>query len=382
MYKIATLNNISQKGLALFSDKYEMAGDAAKAAGILVRSDNMHDMEFGEGLLTIARAGAGYNNIPVERCAEAGIVVFNTPGANANAVKELVIAALIIASRNIPGAIEWAKTIRQNVFEEVEKNKKMFVGQEIKGKVLGVIGLGYIGVMVANAAEGLGMKVVGYDPYISLKNAHDLSASVKVYESLQVMLPHCDFVTVHVPANEETAGMIDYDLIDAMKNRAALLNFSRDKLVNTDDLKKALAENKLRMYITDFPTDELIDVKGALLIPHLGASTKESEENCAVMAAEQVIDYLENGNITNSVNFPVIDAGAKKAGVRVVILHRNVPAMLSKITSALSGVNIDNMVNKSRGDYACTVIDIEDFDPNKINGALNIEGVIKIRFIE
>ncbi|MDR1271836.1 MAG: 3-phosphoglycerate dehydrogenase [Clostridiales Family XIII bacterium] len=382
MYKIATLNSISQKGLALFSDKYELTNETSTASGILVRSAGLHDMEFGGGLLAIARAGAGFNNIPIPKCSEEGVVVFNTPGANANAVKELVISSLIIASRNIPGAIEWAKTIRQNVFEEVEKNKKMFVGEEIRRKTLGVIGLGYIGVMVANAAEGLGMKVVGYDPYISLKNAHDLSASVRVYETLQAMLPHCDFVTVHVPANDETAGMIDYGLINAMKNRAVLLNFSRDKLVNMDDLKKALNERKLRMYITDFPTDELIGVGGTILIPHLGASTKESEENCAIMAAEQMIDYLENGNITNSVNYPAINIGDKKNGVRVVILHRNVPAMLSKITSALSGTNIDNLINKSRGDYACTAMDLDDFDPKKVNGALDIEGIIKIRFIE
>jgi D-3-phosphoglycerate dehydrogenase len=282
----------------------------------------------------------------------------------------------------VPRAIDWMKTVKTNVSAEVEKNKKAFAGREIKGKVLGVIGLGYIGVMVANAAERLGMKVVGYDPYITLKNAHDLSAKVFMYETLPAMLPHCDFVTVHVPANDETAGMIDYDIIDAMKNSAVLLNFSRDKLVNTDDLKRALAENKLRLYITDFPTEDLVDTEGTLLIPHLGASTKESEENCAVMAVEQTIDYLENGNIANSVNYPAIDAGAKKEGVRIALLHRNIPAMLSKITGALAGVNIDNMVNKSRGDYACTLIDAESIDTEKVFASLDIEGIIKIRIIE
>jgi D-3-phosphoglycerate dehydrogenase len=384
MYKIATLNKISTKGTSLLTDKYEMTEDTGSATAILVRSADMHEMEFADALLAIARAGAGVNNIPLEKCADAGIVVFNTPGANANAVKELVLAGMLMASRNIPAALDWAKTLTGDAAKAVEKGKAQFAGEEIAGKTLGVVGLGFIGVMVANTAEALGMKVVGYDPFLSLKAAHDLSASVKLYDKLPAMLPHCDFVTIHVPANNETNGMFDYTMIDAMKNKGVLLNFSRDKLVVSADLKRALAEKKLRGYVTDFPTDDMLGTEGVILIPHLGASTEESEENCAIMAVEEIMDFVENGNIFNSVNYPTIEAGKWAQGPRIVVLHKNIPSMLGTQTSALAGmgVNISNMVNKSKGDYSCTILDCdEDVDEAAVKKAFAVDGILSVRVI-
>ncbi|MDR0357437.1 MAG: 3-phosphoglycerate dehydrogenase [Clostridiales Family XIII bacterium] len=382
MYKIATLNKISTKGLNLLTENFELTGAPEDSDAILVRSNNMHNMEFSSRLLAIARAGAGVNNIPADRCSEKGIVVFNTPGANANAVKELVITALLMTSRNIIDALEWTKTLRKDAATAVERHKSKFSGEEILGKRLAVVGLGYIGVMVANAAKELGMRVAGYDPYISVQNAHDLSPSVKIYDSLEALLPHCDFVTIHVPATDETNGMFSYKLLDAMKNKAVLLNFARDSLVNAEDVKRALAEKKLRLYVTDFPIDALLDTENAILIPHLGASTRESEENCAIMAVNQLMNYLECGAIENSVNFPTCTPGPKTAAQRICILNRNIPSVLGKLTGSLAdmNINISKLINKSKGDNAYTVIDIDSgIDAETIKAAFDFEGIISVR---
>ena len=384
MYKVATLNKISKMGTCQLTDKYELTEDLSEATAILVRSADMHEMDFPDSLLAIARAGAGVNNIPLDKCAEKGIVVFNTPGANANAVKELVIASMIMTARNLPAALDWEKTLTENVAAAVEKGKSQFSGREIKGKTLGVIGLGFIGVMVANAAEALGMKVVGYDPYLSLKAAHDLSPSVKLYDKLPDLLPHCDYVTLHIPSNKDTTGMFGYELLCAMQPTTVLLNFSRDKLMNTEELKRALAEKKICCYVTDFPTDEMVGVEGALLIPHLGASTEESEENCAVMAVEEIMDFIEHGNILNSVNYPTVQAGKWNVGSRIVVLHKNIPAMLGTQTGALAkmGVNISNMMNKSLGDFSCTLLDCDvEVDEETIREAFKVDGIISVRVI-
>ena len=384
MYKISTLNKISPKGMELLPEEYEVVDDVESANAILVRSASMHDMELSDNLLAIARAGAGVNNIPVDKCSENGIVVFNTPGANANAVKELVIASILMSSRNIPAALEWTKTLSKDAANAVEKNKSLFAGEEIKGKTLGVVGLGFIGVMLANASESLGMKVVGYDPYLSLKAAHDLSPSVKIFESLETMLPHCDYVSIHVPATPATKGLINYKQIDAMKNKGVLLNFSRDELVVSEDVIRAIEEKKLRLYITDFPVDDIIGKPGVILIPHLGASTAESEENCAIMAAREVIDYLKDGNIANSVNFPTINAGVKPEGIRLCVLNKNIPSILGQITGVFADrhINIDNLINKSKGDYAVTIIDISDtVDQTAIVEALTFDGIISVRVV-
>ncbi|MDR2609959.1 MAG: phosphoglycerate dehydrogenase [Clostridiales Family XIII bacterium] len=383
MYKIASLNKISPRGTNLFTDSYVKTEKPEEANAILVRSHDMRAMDFGEGLIAIARAGAGTNNIPVKKCSEQGIVVFNTPGANANAVKELVLAAMLMSSRNVIDAVEWVSSLH-STGDNVEKYKSRFAGEEIRGKTLAVIGLGYIGVMVANAAKDLGMTVVGYDPYISVQNAHDLSPSVRLYESLPTLLPHCDFVTIHVPASDKTNGMFDYEVISAMKNKATLLNFSRDSLIVSADVKRALAEKKLKRYISDFPTDELLGTDGAILIPHLGASTKESEENCAVMAVRQVMNYLEHGIIENSVNFPDTTPGPKSAVSRICVLNRNIPSMLGKITGVLAemNVNISKLINKSKGDNAYTIIDVDNEQSEAdIRKAFSFEGIISVRVL-
>ena len=383
-YKIAALNKISPRGTGLLTDNYELTDDVNGASAILVRSADMLEMDMPEGLIAIARAGAGVNNIPVDKCAEQGIVVFNTPGANANAVKELVIAGMIMTARNIPAAIEWEKTLTEDVAKDVEKGKAQFAGEEIMGKTLGVVGLGYIGVLVANAAEALGMKVVGYDPYLSLKAAHDLSSTVKLFDKLPAMMPHCDYVTIHVPSSKDTNGMFDYAMISAMKSTCVLLNFSRDKLVVGEDIKRALAEKKLRYYVTDFPTDDMQGAEGVMLIPHLGASTEESEENCAILAVEEIMDFVENGNILNSVNYPTVQAGKWDEGPRIVVLHKNIPSMLGTQTGSLAsmGVNISNMVNKSKGEYACTLLDCdEDVDEDAVRKAFAVDGIISVRII-
>ncbi len=334
MYQIATLNKISKVGLAELTEDYTITENIAEANGILVRSADMHDMEFSDDLLAIARAGAGVNNIPLERCAEAGIVVFNTPGANANAVKELTIAGLFLAARNIPAALDWAKGLTEDVSKTVEKGKSQFAGSEITGKTLGVAGLGAIGRKVAAAADALGMKVVGYDPYF------DGEADFAVYADLKEMLAVCDFVTIHIPANDSTKGMFNAELFAAMKDGAVVLNFSRDKLVKDADLLAALESGKVSQYVTDFPNDALVGKAGVVLIPHLGASTEEAEDNCAVMAVNQMRDYLENGNIINSVNFPKVDLGPIGDRTRIAFMTCDVENPVQAIAEYLSEANI------------------------------------------
>ena len=334
MYQIATLNKISQIGLAELTEDYTITENVAEANGILVRSADMHDMEFSDDLLAIARAGAGVNNIPLERCAEAGIVVFNTPGANANAVKELTIAGLLLAARNIPSALTWAAGLTEDVSKTVEKGKSQFAGTEITGKTLGIAGLGAIGRKVAAAADALGMKVVGYDPYF------DDEADFAVYDDLKEMLPVCDYVTIHVPANDATKGMFNAELFACMKDGAVVLNFSRDKLVNDADLLAALQSGKISQYVTDFPNDVLAGKAGVVLLPHLGASTEEAEDNCAVMAVKEIRDYLENGNIVNSVNFPKVDMGPIGDRTRIAFMTCDIENPVQAIAEYLSEANI------------------------------------------
>jgi len=387
MYKIATLNKISPVGLERFTGCYSITDDPQTAEGIIVRSHPMHDMDFSDDLMAIARAGAGVNNIPTERCAEKGIVVFNTPGANANSVKELVLCGMIMAARNIPASINWVRTLSEEVSKSVEKGKSNFAGTEIKGKTLGVIGLGSVGVLVANAAQKLGMKVVGYDPYITLKAAHELSHKIPVVNDLITLLPTCDYVTIHVPVTEDTKDMIDDKCFDHMKDGAVLLNFARDKIVEDDAFVKAINSSKLKYYVSDFPNDKVINNDKIILIPHLGASTKEAEDNCAVMAADQLMDYIENGNISNSVNYPSCSLGRldPDATARICILNKNIPAMLGKITGIMAdqNINIRNLTNKSKDDYACTLMDIDaHVTEEALENALNVEGIIRIRVIK
>jgi D-3-phosphoglycerate dehydrogenase len=382
MYKIATLNKISPVGLNRFGDNYSLVDDLDEANAIVVRSQNMHDMKFGPELRAIARAGAGVNNIPLQRCAEEGIVVFNAPGANANAVKELVLAGLLLASRNIPEAIAWTKTIKKDVGPAVEAGKKQFAGHELKGKTLGVIGLGAIGVMVANLCLDLDMNVVGYDPYLDLRHAHALSGKIPVMKDLQTMLPKCDFITIHVPMNDSTRGMIDERRFGQMKEGAVFLNFARDGLVNEKALLTALDEGHLGKYVTDFPTDAIINHKNVIHTPHLGASTSEAEENCAVMAADEIIDFFEHGNITNSVNFPACDLGVihPDAAARLCIMNKNVPTILSQFTQILSEneINIRDLTNKSRNDFAYNILDVDkEITEDLLKRIQDIDGVMR-----
>ncbi|MGN0539978.1 MAG: phosphoglycerate dehydrogenase [Candidatus Fimenecus sp.] len=387
MYNILTLNKISETGLCNFSDEYNCATGIANPDAILVRSAAMHDMEFAENTLAIARAGAGVNNIPIDRCSEEGIVVFNTPGANANAVKELVIAGLLLTSRKIVPAIDWAKTLKGNgdtVPKDVEKGKSAFAGPEILGKTLGVVGLGAIGILVANAASSLGMKVIGYDPFLSEKGKASLNAGVTVTADINDIFTKSDYITLHLPLNADTKGLISKSSIAVMKDNVRILNFARGELVDTNDIIEALEEGKVAAYITDFPNDALIGATGVIAIPHLGASTPESEDNCAVMAVNQVADYLENGNITNSVNLPAVSV-ARNGKHRMTIIHKNVAGIVSSITSTLASenVNIDNMVNKSRGEYAYTMIDTDtDVSEDAIKAVTDIESVIRVRVIK
>ena len=365
MPRIHCLNNISKKGTDQLPAGYELIDDLAQADGILVRSAQLHETEFPPSLLAIARAGAGVNNIPLDRCAEEGIVVFNTPGANANAVKELVLCGMLLGSRGIADGIAWCRENADdpNIGKSAEKAKKAFAGREIMGKKLGVVGLGAIGALVANAAIELGMEVIGYDPYVSVAAAWRLSNRVKHTANLADICRECDYITIHVPAMESTKGMIGAAQIALMKDDAVLLNFSRDTLVDETALINALNNGKLGRYVTDFATPALMQAKNAIVLPHLGASTEEAEENCAVMAAAEIVDFIENGNITNSVNFPAVDLGPKRDfGQRITVLHRNVPGVINGITEALAdhGHNVANMVSMSRGDYAYAMIDIDD----------------------
>ena len=387
MFNIQTLNKISKYGTDNFDTaKYNVADEVANPDAIMVRSAAMHDMEFAPNMLAIARAGAGVNNIPVDKCAEQGIVVFNTPGANANAVKELVIAGLLISSRKVPEAMAWAQTLKGNgaeVGKMVEKGKGQFAGPEIMGKTLGVIGLGAIGVLVANAAVALGMKVVGFDPYLSVKAALGLNPAVKAVADVKDVYAAADYITIHVPYNADTKGTINNDTIALMKDGVRVLNFARGELVDSAAIISALESGKVAAYVVDFPSDEVLGVNNVIAIPHLGASTPESEDNCAMMAALELIDYLENGNIKNSVNYP--DAEMTAAGTKICVMHKNIPAVISQLTTALgdAGINIDNMVSKSKKDYAYTMLDAAgDINGDIVNKLAAVDSVIKIRVIK
>ncbi len=387
MKAIKTYNKISKTGLAVL-DKggYTYGDEVENPIGAVVRSASLHDTQFPESLLAIARAGAGTNNIPIDRCSEDGIVVFNTPGANANAVKELVIAGLLISSRRIIPATQWAQGLKGNgaeVGKMVEKGKSAFGGPEISGKSLGVIGLGAIGVRVANAANHLGMKVYGYDPYLSVNAAWSLTHNAIHAIDIKEIYEKCDYITIHVPLTPETKGFINAEAIAAMKDGVRILNFSRADLVNSDDVIAALENGKVATYVTDFPTDEVLGRDGVIAIPHLGASTPESEDNCAKMAAEQLADYIENGNITNSVNLPNISM-PRSTDIRVCIIHKNIPTMLTQITQTMAkdNINIENMLNKSKNEYAYTLLDITEGDRERIEADLKaIDGVIKVRLV-
>ncbi len=386
MFNIQTLNKISKYGTDNFDTaKYNIVDEIANPDAIMVRSASMHEMEFAPNLLAIARAGAGVNNIPVEKCAEEGIVVFNTPGANANAVKELVIAGLLLSSRKVADAMIWAQTLKGNgaeVGKMVEKGKGQFAGPEIMGKTLGIIGLGAIGVLVANAAVALGMKVVGYDPFLSVKAALGLNPAVKVVADIKDIYAVSDYITIHMPYNAETKGTINNDTIALMKDGVRILNFARGELVDGAAIVAALESGKVASYVVDFPSDEVLGVKNVVAIPHLGASTPESEDNCAMMAALELIDYIENGNIKNSVNYP--DAEMNATGTKVCVMHKNVPDVISKLTSVLgdAGININNMVSKSKKDYAYTMLDTADINDDIVAKLAGVENVIKIRVIK
>ena len=386
MFKIKTLNKISQKGLKRLSpESYIYADDIENPDAVLVRSASMHDAVMGDNLLAIARAGAGVNNIPVEICGEKGIVVFNTPGANANAVKELVLAGLFLSSRKIVAGIEWARTLKggDDVKKAVEKGKGAFAGPEISGKKLGVIGLGAIGANVANCAVALGMEVYGYDPFMSVDTAWHLSSSIKHALDIKEIFAECDYITLHVPLNDSTRNTVCTDTLAIMKDGVRILNFARGELVNSADIISALESGKVASYVTDFPSDELLGVDGIIAIPHLGASTPESEDNCARMAVRQLKDYLENGNIVNSVNLPSVSA-LRSSACRICLIHRNIPNMLTQISGIVSAenVNIDNMLNKSRGELAYTMIDVPAAGDSVIEKLTGIEGMIKVRVIK
>lgn len=385
--KIKCLNPIAKVGLDLFDDKYEITENFEEADGVLVRSAAMHDLELPDNLKAIARAGAGVNNIPLDKCAEKGIVVFNTPGANANGVKELVIAGLLLASRDIVGGIDWVKDNLddENINKSAEKAKKAFAGHEIKGKKLGIIGLGAIGVLVANAATALGMEVYGCDPYLSVNNALNLSRSVNIVKERSEIYENCDFITVHVPLLDDTKGMINEEAINQMKDGVVILNFARDILVNEEDLSKALESGKVAKYVSDFPNKTSVKMKNTIVIPHLGASTEESEDNCAVMAAKEMMDYIENGNIINSVNYPKCDAGVCTSEGRITICHKNIPNIITKCAGVFSseGINIDHMVNKSRGDFAYSMFDIDAASTEDMVKKLEeVEGILKVRIVK
>ena len=382
MFNILTLNKIAKCGLDQLNDNYKITDDAnVDADGIILRSFKMHDMELPESLK--ARAGAGTNNIPIDKCSEKGIVVFNTPGANANAVKELVIAGMLLASRDVIGGVAWANTLTgDDVDKQVEKGKSNFAGCEIKGKTLGIIGLGAIGILVANAAYALGMEVIGYDPYLSVDSALKLSRHVKKANSPEEVYAAADYITIHVPLMDSTRNTINAETIAQMKDGVIILNFARGGLVNNADIKKALADGKVAKYVVDFADSETVNQPGIINIPHLGASTAESEDNCAVMAAQELADYLENGNILNSVNFPNCSLPEDNIG-RIAIAHKNIPNVIAKFTEALSSVNISDMINKSKGELAYTIINTDHAIPAEAIEKLNqIDAVIRVRVIK
>ena len=386
MFRYTCLNPISQKGLELFSDQYTEVKELAAADAVLVRSAKMTELEIPDSVLAIGRAGAGVNNIPVADCAEKGIVVFNTPGANANGVKELVLAGMLLASRDIVGGVEWIKDNQEdpNIGKLAEKQKKQFAGCEISGKKLGIIGLGAIGSMVANAADALGMEVYGYDPYLSIDAAWNLSRNVHHSKNVEEIYEQCDYITIHVPLLDSTKQMLNEEAISKMKEHVVILTFARDLLADEEAIVKALQSGKIKRYVTDFANPVVAGKKGVLVIPHLGASTAEAEENCAIMAVKELRDFLENGNIRNSVNFPNCDMGVCKGRSRVAITHRNIPNMISQFSKILGdeGMNIADMTNKSRGEYAYTLMDMEAEIPGEAIEALeSVEGVSRVRVV-
>lgn len=385
--KINCLNPIAACGMELLPDTYEVTDNFAEADAVLVRSASMHDLELSDSLLAVARAGAGVNNIPLDKCAEKGIVVFNTPGANANGVKELVVAALLMASRDLVGGYNWVKdnAAEADITKMVEKQKKNYAGNEILGKKLGVIGLGAIGAKVANVALKLGMQVYGYDPYVSVDAAWGLSKDVKHITNVEDIYRDCDYITVHVPALDSTKGMINADAFAMMKDGVKILNFARDVLVNDEDMKAALDSGKVAKYMTDFPNPAIAGYKNVVAFPHLGASTAESEDNCAVMAVKELRDYLENGNIVHSVNFPDCSMGACTASGRVGILHKNVKGMIGQITTALAeaDINVSDLTNKGKGDYAYSLLDLDSaIDASTVEKLSAIDGVLRVRVIK
>ncbi|SPF41575.1 D-isomer specific 2-hydroxyacid dehydrogenase, NAD binding domain protein [Candidatus Desulfosporosinus infrequens] len=387
MFKINCLNPIANVGIDLLTEKYEKVDSYNEATALLVRSTSVHDLELPSSLEAIARAGAGVNNIPLDKCAESGIVVFNTPGANANGVKEIVMAALVMISRNLVDGINWVSSVKEEpeLAKLVEKKKSKFVGSEIMGKKLGVIGLGAVGVLVANAANKLDMEVYGYDPFISVDTAWKLSKYIKHSKSVDEIFRECDFITVHVPSTEQTKGMFNAKSFEIMKDGVNILNFSRDTLVNEDDMIEALKSGKVGKYVTDFPNPKITTMEQVLAIPHLGASTSESEDNCAIMAVRQIMDYLENGNIKHSVNYPDCEMGVCTHAERIAINHRNIPNMLSQFTAtfAKENINIPDMINKSKGQYAYTILDIDSPSTPEIAKKLReIDGVLKVRIIK
>lgn len=389
MYNIATLNAISAKGLTqLPEEEFKIIDDAQQADGILVRSADMHSMEMPESLMAIARAGAGTNNIPIDKCTDEGIVVFNTPGANANAVKELVIAALLLSSRKIVEAADWAQALKgqENIDKLVESGKKQFIGPEIMGKKLGVLGLGAIGVLVANAAVSLGMEVMGYDPYLSVKSAWSISSEVELVESVEEIAEKCDYITVHVPLLDSTRNIINEKIISLMKDGTRLLNFARPGLVDNKAVLAALKTGKLAKYMADFPEEEILGVENVITLPHLGASTPESEENCAEMAAKELKHFLMYGNIKNSVNFPTCVAPYTPGKARIAIAHKNVPNVVGSLTAIFSkeNLNIDGMINKSRGGIAYSIFDFDSLYDKKdkiIKDVMELDNIIKIRIV-
>ena len=386
MYKVHCINNIAKVGTDALGENFALTDDAANADAIMVRSANLHEMSFSPNLLAIARAGAGVNNIPLDRCAEQGIVVFNTPGANANGVKELVIAGMLLAARDICGGIDWVERHYDdpNVGTLAEKAKNRYAGTELAGKTLGVIGLGAIGAMVANAGRSLGMHVLGYDPYLSVKYAWSLDRHVRHVNDLKEIWANADYITVHVPATDATKGMISREAIAAMKDDVVVLNYARDALVDERAMAEALQEGHVSRYMTDFANSNSTQMPRAIVTPHLGASTKEAEDNCAVMAANEIRDYLENGNIENSVNYGAVNLGPMSTSLRLAVFHKNVPGVIGAITAAVSGagVNIENMTDKSRGDYAYSLLDLSgDLDDATIESLASVNGIYRVRAI-